>query len=222
MVFILSGDIDLGTKGIEWAAMLGKPVIYVLGNHEHYQQDIIFTLRNCREIAAMYPNVHLLENDYVDIAGVRFHGCTYWTDYNLYGYQQIAMSTAEEQMADHKAITYGASVFKPSMALAMHETSKKWLYNSVKYSTATKNVIVTHHAPSKKAIASKYRGSLLSGAFASDIGNFAKLSAKINLWFFGHTHQSCNFVDAGITFTSNQLGYPRESCGFSENNIIDV
>ena len=36
---ILAGDVNLGTKGIEWIKSTIKniPVIYVLGNHEYYK-----------------------------------------------------------------------------------------------------------------------------------------------------------------------------------------
>ena len=35
-VVVLAGDIDLGTKGVEWAlgVFSNVPVIYVVGNHE--------------------------------------------------------------------------------------------------------------------------------------------------------------------------------------------
>jgi len=41
-VIVLAGDIDIGTKGVEWAIResqrLEKKIIYVLGNHEFYRQ----------------------------------------------------------------------------------------------------------------------------------------------------------------------------------------
>lgn len=33
-VIVAAGDIGVGTEGIEWLKTLGKPVVYVLGNHE--------------------------------------------------------------------------------------------------------------------------------------------------------------------------------------------
>ncbi len=35
-VIVLSGDIHIGTQGIDWASQFDVPVIYVLGNHEAY------------------------------------------------------------------------------------------------------------------------------------------------------------------------------------------
>jgi len=41
-VVILAGDIDRGIKGVVWArqASPGIPVLYVAGNHEHYDERI--------------------------------------------------------------------------------------------------------------------------------------------------------------------------------------
>ncbi|WP_292010604.1 metallophosphoesterase [Chryseobacterium sp.] len=40
-VIILAGDVNLGTKGIEWIKVniQNKTVIYVLGNHEYYKSS---------------------------------------------------------------------------------------------------------------------------------------------------------------------------------------
>lgn len=37
---VLAGDIDRGVKGVVWArqAFPGIPVLYVAGNHEHYDE----------------------------------------------------------------------------------------------------------------------------------------------------------------------------------------
>ena len=43
---IFAGDINLGTKGIEWIKSKIKniPVIYILGNHEYYKGSYPKTL----------------------------------------------------------------------------------------------------------------------------------------------------------------------------------
>jgi predicted phosphodiesterase len=45
-VVVLAGDINLGTKGIEWikSTITDIPVIYVLGNHEYYKGSYPKTL----------------------------------------------------------------------------------------------------------------------------------------------------------------------------------
>ncbi|GAA4197383.1 hypothetical protein GCM10022289_04530 [Pedobacter jeongneungensis] len=83
---ILAGDINLGTKGIEWIKenIPDKPVIYVLGNHEYYKGTYPNTLRKIVELSKA-SNVHVLENNFVEFEGVRFYGATLWTDFSLFG-----------------------------------------------------------------------------------------------------------------------------------------
>ncbi|WP_228462861.1 metallophosphoesterase [Chryseobacterium caseinilyticum] len=52
-VVLLAGDINLGTKGIEWikTKIPGKPVIYILGNHEYYKGSYPKTLNKIKAAA---------------------------------------------------------------------------------------------------------------------------------------------------------------------------
>ena len=85
-IVVLAGDIDLGTGGLAWAMnAIRKPVIYVPGNHEFYFRHMNKTAIEMREIAAGSGNIHLLDNDEVIIDGVRFLGCTLWTNFELFG-----------------------------------------------------------------------------------------------------------------------------------------
>lgn len=74
-IVVLAGDINVGTKGIEWikSTITDFPVIYVLGNHEYYKGSYPKTLNAIRDSAAD-TNVHVLENDAVRIGDVTFHG----------------------------------------------------------------------------------------------------------------------------------------------------
>jgi predicted phosphodiesterase len=83
---------DLLTRGvvpsIEWLASHiepSLPVVFVAGNHEFYGGSLREGLRDAREAASRYPNLHFLENDAVDISGIRFVGGTLWTDFRLLG-----------------------------------------------------------------------------------------------------------------------------------------
>ena len=56
-------------------------VIYVLGNHEHYSGDLAETYFLFKA-HLKFANLHILENETVDIDGVTFIGTTLWTDMN--------------------------------------------------------------------------------------------------------------------------------------------
>ena len=57
-------------------------VLYVAGNHEHYNGDYIVTLSKLKEKFAYLTNVHILDKEYVTIDDVTFIGGTLWTDMN--------------------------------------------------------------------------------------------------------------------------------------------
>jgi len=60
----------------------GKPVTYLLGNHEYYDGRLDTTLAEARR-EAEGSNVHLLDGDELVIDGVRFLGATLWTGFEL-------------------------------------------------------------------------------------------------------------------------------------------
>ena len=83
-VVVLAGDIGVGVQGLYWAQRLfpDKPVIYVLGNHEFYNNHtgLVDALK-----AEARDNIHVLNDDQVIIDRVRFLGSTLWTDFALMG-----------------------------------------------------------------------------------------------------------------------------------------
>lgn len=86
-VVVLAGDIhNPGHKAVEWARredLFGnKPVVIVPGNHEFYG-CVMDVERQQIERAAAGSNVHVLDRTAVVIDGVRFVGCTLWTDFQL-------------------------------------------------------------------------------------------------------------------------------------------
>lgn len=62
-IVVVAGDVNLGTKGIQWILSTIKniPVIYVLGNHEYYRGSYPKTLNRISELSDG-TNVHVLEN----------------------------------------------------------------------------------------------------------------------------------------------------------------
>ena len=74
-VVILAGDIGVGLGALPWVdrCFPDKPVIYVPGNHEYYRHD----LNLIEALKHKAPDhVHVLDNDVVEINGVRFLGST--------------------------------------------------------------------------------------------------------------------------------------------------
>jgi predicted MPP superfamily phosphohydrolase len=125
-VLVVAGDlITRAERGVEWLLenVPDKPVVYVLGNHEAYGEDIDRTLEKARRLA-LRTNIHVLENDFVAIDGVEFVGATLWTDFALFGPERTAacMEAARNGMNDFRRIRKDsyARRFMPQDALARH------------------------------------------------------------------------------------------------------
>lgn len=79
-ILVAAGDIGPVQVAVPWLAAIGKPVVYVLGNHEHWGTDFGAALEEARTLAAG-TQVHVLEREAVVVSGIRFLGATLWTDF---------------------------------------------------------------------------------------------------------------------------------------------
>ncbi len=148
-----------------------------------------------------------LENDEVVIDGVRFLGCTLWTDFCLYGEEKLeeCMDIARELLNDFSLISEHGLSFTPEDSLLLHHQSKDWLSKKLINETFQgKTVVVTHHCPSWNSVAPKYQSNLLSACFASRLEH---LLGKCKLWIHGHTHESFDYDLKGTRVVCNPRGY---------------
>lgn len=209
-LIVLAGDIDTGLHGLEWAAIeaarLGKPVIYVSGNHEYYRYDISLTAA-MRAFAAQHKLLHFLENDELVIDGVRFLGCTLWTDYRAVGDPVMAMLEVLQRLSDHHVISNGDRLFLPEDALALHRESRAWLEERLAQPFDGKTVVVTHHGPSLLCKHPRFPMDEFGTAFLSDL---PELIEQADLWCFGHTHANLDTQVGKCRLVSNQRGYENE------------
>lgn len=210
-VIVLAGDINVGAAGLEWALATIKttPVIYVLGNHEYYRYafpDLCKLLKN----KAHGTHVHVLENDSVVIHGIRFLGCTLWTDFMLNGNPALARFDAERTLADYHAVRITAPYRKLRAAdtAAAHQCSRAWLEQELTNSDLP-TVVVTHHAPATGSIAEQYKTSMLNPAFISNLDNLVAASGA-RCWIHGHTHSHFDYTLGDTRVVCNPRGYPNE------------
>lgn len=222
-IVILAGDIDVGLAGLRWATdeanRLRKPVVYVLGNHEYYHHDIDL-LGEMRDFARGNGTVHFLENDELIIGGIRFLGCTLWTDYQAVGDPVISMMEVQQKLNDHHVVTKGERNFLPEDALKIHLESRAWLAEKLSDSFDGKTVVVTHHAPHLLCSHPSFPMNAIGTAFLSDL---SPLVEKADVWCFGHTHANLDVRVGKCRLVSNQRGYPLEGVkGFDPEFVLDV
>lgn len=81
-LLVLAGDIHGAAKAVDAFRDWPVPVLYVAGNHEFYQHSWEQTRLDIRAACAG-TNIHFLDNDGFVFGGVRFLGCTLWTDFKI-------------------------------------------------------------------------------------------------------------------------------------------
>lgn len=212
-VIVLAGDIALGTGGIEWARTWaqGRAVIYIAGNHEFYGHSLPGLIDEL-QTAADGSGVSVLENDELVLGGVRFLGCTLWSDFDFAGRERRAESMAlcARVVRDYHVIRDGAGrPITPAATRSLHLASREWLTGRLAQSFDGPTVVVTHHAPLALERPPSAVLSALAGAFSSDLT--ALISAEREaLWIFGHTHRAADVTRHGARVLSNPRGYPNE------------
>jgi Icc-related predicted phosphoesterase len=223
-VVILAGDIGVGLGGIEWVAWQfpTAPVIYVPGNHEFYGYDIGLT----DELISSAPaNIHVLNNDRLELDGVRFLASTLWTDFKLYGDGEawFARQRAKQLMEDFASIRNGRRQFTPEDSVEVHRASKTWLVGELERKFDGPTVVVTHHLPASTSIAERYANDSLNPAFASRLEDVIE-KYRPELWIHGHTHVPCDYELFDTRIVCNPRGYPgetRDSC-FQAGLIVKI
>jgi predicted phosphodiesterase len=226
-IVILAGDIATGTGGVDWAQGWadGRPVLYVAGNHEFYGHSTPGLFDQLRG-AADGSRVTVLENEELIVGGVRFLGCTLWTDFDFDGpeHRGESMAICQRLVNDYGQIEYGPAG-RPLAAqdtLMIHESSRRWLEQRLAIGHDGPTVVITHHAPLIRYKPSNPLLRALGGAFASDLTDLMS-DDRVDLWIFGHTHRFVDLERAGTRVLSNPRGYPHQPVdGFDPALVIEL
>lgn len=223
-IVVLAGDVNVGTKGIKWIkeAIPNKPVIYILGNHEYYKGSYPKTLNKIKE-ASLDTNVHVLENAFIDIDGIRFHGATLWTDFSIFGNPVQYGMLCQPKMNDYKMIRRDLSYSKMRTldTFKIHQFSKQWLLESLEDSKGLKNIVVTHHAPSIQSVPDHYKEDPLTAAYASDLEDVIKEYQPL-YWIHGHIHTPCRYKIEKTEIICNPHGYIDEKYNGYDKELMIV
>ena len=234
-VVVLAGDVSVpATKVSFWACRAtnfgeSTPIIFVPGNHEFYGGVMSSTLTAMRQASAG-TNFHALDCGEVVLGGVRFLGCTLWTDFAVRidtpeGPRSDVERSGREAgrvLADFRAIRVVETSqaansdgrthslrrpFTPEDSIALHRQHRAWLSRKLKEPFDGPTVVVTHHAPHRGSLAAHYATDWVSGAFVNELTpDFFEVPA---LWVHGHTHASFDYRVNQCRVVCNPRGYMR-------------
>ena len=220
---VLAGDLARPREAIAWASRLGKPALYVIGNHEFYGGSLDGTVEELRGLCAG-TNVRLLDNDAATIGGVRFLGSTLWTDFRLFDSGEQRAAALPELLRfnrDYTRIRIASGsdrLFTPDDSAALFARNAAWLAAQLAEPFDGTTVVITHHAPSRHSIHPRFAGSPVNACFVSD-AEYLIDGRRAALWIHGHTHDSFDYVVNGTRVLCNPRGYARN--GMNENAAFD-
>jgi predicted phosphodiesterase len=211
-------------------------VIYVAGNHEHYNGDFAFTNGILKGALAKFENIHVLEKQTLDIGDVTFIGATLWTNMNdndpttlaqvkhmmndFRGVdnsnrmisRQVPLYDDGEFNIDRKVIGHkikeSPSQFSPQDSVDDHNKALNFIQHVVENDPTRKYVVVGHHCPSKLSCAPRWQHErVMNGAFYSDLDDFIAYRDSIRLWIHGHTHDPFDYFIGQTRVVCNPRGY---------------
>jgi Icc-related predicted phosphoesterase len=204
-------------------------VLYVAGNHEHYNGDYAETFTILRNYLGRIENLHILDKEHVTIDDVTFIGGTLWTDMNAQ--DPVTLAHIRGVMNDFRVIENSSSemvsyrtfdvneegtqipTFHKRPAKFMPEDTvqdhKKMLqYINVTSEPLGKYVVVGHHAPSKTSTHPRYQTEVIvNGAYSSRLDQFILDRPQIKLWTHGHTHEEFDYMIGTTRVVCNPRGY---------------
>jgi len=208
-VLVLAGDVAKASRVLDLFGDWPYPVVYVPGNHEFYDGKMTDVLADLQHRAPDFPNVKILAPGTWEHGEVRFIGCTLWTDYAVFGEDNVdaAMALCAEKIVDHSSIrNTDDRPFLPANALTLHRAQRQWLRDRLAEPYAGKTVVITHHGPHRNSIAPHYADDLTSAAYASNLEDCLGIAT---LHIHGHTHESFDYKTSGTRIIANPMGYCR-------------
>ena len=146
-VLILSGDICVASKfGPDYDRFFNdvskafKHVVYIVGNHEHYNGDFNKTIDTLRMVLARYENVHLLDKETFVLDDVTFIGGTLWTDMNKEDF--ITLSTMPSVMNDFRRVINSNRKVSHKVPIYKKDAEGNFVYKNVDNMSTT---VIDHY-----------------------------------------------------------------------------
>ena len=192
---ILAGDLATASglaDALTWFCERFPIVFYVMGNHELYGSPRTATRREVSRAAAHNQNLRVFDGRKVhDLGGRRFVGCTLWFGFD-----------PENERYEHLLNDFEMIPRFRDWVYEVNRDHVAWLRKNVRAG----DVVVTHHLPTERSIADRFRGSQLNRFFVCPIDDV--LMRRPALWVHGHTHETMDYRHpSGTRVVCNPFGY---------------
>ncbi len=211
------------------------PVLFLPGNHEYDGLDFDDTRIRLRETCERLGMIWL-ERESMVLQGVRFVGCTLWTDFDALSTEKARAEdvTLGEQLKAREKAFRAANFYlnknhtfrqgQPMLAEAVREEglkSQAWLRQALAVPFDGPTVAVTHFAPSLLSADPRYGITPGTAGFCNSLDELLPLAT---LWLHGHLHCRNDYIRHGCRVVANPLGYARkgEQAAFRESLCIEL
>jgi len=213
-VLVVAGDVGgVGRvqKFMDNAARRWRHVVYVLGNHEFYDEKATMSwiLSDLRLVMAQWPNVHMLDDDVVNIDGVRFVGSTLW-------------ASPRGDIGDYRINITDVGDRAMSRVMGSHNRScKRFLRENVRPG----DVVVTHFMPMMPDVVRRLAPYRFDKGDREDyLGNTGldDVMMRTRLWVSGHTHSAFDVTLFGgaCRWVCNPIGLDHEITGGDPEGVV--
>lgn len=191
------------------------PVLYLPGNHEYDGLEYEATRTRLRGICDEL-GIIWLDQQSLDIGGVRFVGDTLWSDFESIALQEgdrgVAHQWQERQKAfiaaNHYLSKYsGFQQGERMLAAQIRELAlarQDWLLSTLQTPFDGKTVVVTHFAPSLRSADPRYGLQPGTAGFCNALDDWFALA---DLWLHGHVHCHHDYQAGRCRVVANPLGY---------------
>lgn len=210
-VCVVAGDFcpDL-IQSIECLESISKrmPVVYIPGNRDFYTSSIFprsmeGILKAAKARAADIGNIHILQNESVELAGVTFIGATLWSD--------LAGKDVEPLLPtwnDFRAIYRSSGLpFTPEDQTKEFKKSKRFILKASKQRKTPLSVVVSHTVPHPAGYPSRYTTSPYRVFMENDFSDFLETEHAPTAWIFANGEERCDAIVGNTRLLSNPCGH---------------
>ena len=211
-LLVLAGDIhvELGALAFIQRELAHSPVVYVMGNHEHYGRKTHDDLTEAwKWIASETDGLHFLSGNVATIDGVRIYGCTWYSD--LWGHDDPRTAAAVARyIADFRAPHHDRGEWSVKRHVERHREQTR----AMRAYAGKVDLIVTHWPPTLHALGPFYANAVgstrqLNPYFINDQEALVR-EMGAEYWVSGHTHTPHEAQIGTTTSIGNPAGYRNE------------
>lgn len=238
-VLVLAGDIctdfSVTSRFLEYNIPTDMPVIYVPGNHEYEGKRLKDVMPKLKDLEKDFPNLHVLQNEAINIDRIRFIGTTLWSNFEGSGINW----KAELKKWSKQNIVDFSYIFKENEETSIpkfvswnpddmeKEFNKAYQFLEFELKrnpTENTKFVVTHFAPHQKSVAKEYEGKLHNAYWVNDL---PELMGYSDYWVHGHTHATMDYEVEGTRVVCNPRGYSKiydlsQNLTFDKNFYVEV